>query len=185
MAEGWTRWVLDGSHLVDSTREAYLETPGWGLRPTIRHCSCTRMLILIMNSQVVVDKLKMGQRNPTQLSQKPSHCSSGYPLLLSKPFWQSFWNGLRNVPEHDRIVALRGAIIDTTFSLASPAVLLVMDRLQRDLYVAIKTGLDWLSRYVYSTSPSVFCSVNGLSHAWITVFCPKYISHRMLFLDKT
>ena len=34
---------------------------------------------------------------------------------------------------------------------SSPAVLLVMDRLQRDLYAAIKTGLDWLARY------EIFC----------------------------
>ena len=53
----------------------------------------------------------------------------------------------RNVPEHERIVALRGSVIDYTYGGgSSPAVLLVMDRLQRDLYSAIKTGLDWLGR---------------------------------------
>ena len=55
----------------------------------------------------------------------------------------------RNVPEHDRIVALRGSVIDYVYGGgSSPAVLLIMDRLQRDLYSAIKTGLDWLSRYM-------------------------------------
>ena len=54
----------------------------------------------------------------------------------------------RNVPEHDRIVALRGSVIDYQYGGgSSPAVLLVMDRLQRDLYAAIKTSLDWLGRY--------------------------------------
>ncbi len=53
----------------------------------------------------------------------------------------------RNVPEHDRIVALRGSVIDYTYGGgSSPAVLLVMDRLVKDLYSAIKTGLDWLGR---------------------------------------
>ena len=57
----------------------------------------------------------------------------------------------RNVPEHDRIVALRGSVIDYQYGGgSSPAVLLVMDRLQRDLYAAIKTGLDWLARYMTS-----------------------------------
>ncbi len=53
----------------------------------------------------------------------------------------------RNVPEHDRIMSLRGSVIDYSYGGGStPAVLLVMDRLQRDLYAAIKQGLDWLSR---------------------------------------
>ena len=30
----------------------------------------------------------------------------------------------------------------------TPAVLLVMDRLQRDLYMAIKQHLDWVGRWV-------------------------------------
>ena len=59
-----------------------------------------------------------------------------------------FRNIRRNVPEHDRLVALRGSVIDYQYGGgSSPAVLLVMDRLQRDLYAAIKTGLDWLARY--------------------------------------
>ena len=51
------------------------------------------------------------------------------------------------MPEHERIVALRGSVIDYTYGGGgSPAVLLIMDRLQRDLYAAIKGGLGWLSR---------------------------------------
>ena len=54
---------------------------------------------------------------------------------------------LRSVPEHERIVALRGSVIDHTYGQGeSPAVLLIMDRLTRDLYSAIKHGLDWLVR---------------------------------------
>jgi receptor-interacting serine/threonine-protein kinase 5 len=55
----------------------------------------------------------------------------------------------RNIPEHDRIVALRGSVIDYSYGGGTtPAVLLVMDRLVRDLYGAIKQGLDWVSRLV-------------------------------------
>ncbi|XP_041379735.1 dual serine/threonine and tyrosine protein kinase-like [Gigantopelta aegis] len=64
------------------------------------------------------------------------------------------WNDLaleffytKNIPEHDRIVALRGSVIDYMYGGGtSPAVLLIMDRLQKDLYAAIKQGLDWISR---------------------------------------
>ncbi|XP_062594539.1 dual serine/threonine and tyrosine protein kinase-like isoform X3 [Saccostrea cucullata] len=66
------------------------------------------------------------------------------------------WNDLalefyytKNIPHHDRIVALRGSVIDYMYGGGStPAVLLIMDRLQKDLYGAIKQGLDWLSRIV-------------------------------------
>lgn len=64
------------------------------------------------------------------------------------------WNDLaleffytKNIPEHKRIVALRGSVIDYMYGGGmSPAVLLVMDRLQKDLYTAIKQGLDWRHR---------------------------------------
>lgn len=50
----------------------------------------------------------------------------------------------RSVPEHDRIVGLRGSVIDHSYGQGeTPAVLLIMDRLTRDLYSAIKHGLDW------------------------------------------
>ena len=50
---------------------------------------------------------------------------------------------VRNVPEHERVVALRGSVIDYHYGGgSSPAVLLIMDRLQRDLYAALKAKLD-------------------------------------------
>ena len=53
----------------------------------------------------------------------------------------------RNIPEHDRVVALRGSVIDYSYGGGTtPAVLLVMDRAQRDLYTAIKQHLDWVGR---------------------------------------
>ncbi|BFZ10826.1 hypothetical protein BsWGS_13864 [Bradybaena similaris] len=64
------------------------------------------------------------------------------------------WNDLaleffytKNIPPHERVMMLRGSVIDYMYGGGtSPAVLLVMDRLQRDLYTAIKQGLDWLNR---------------------------------------
>lgn len=53
----------------------------------------------------------------------------------------------RSIPEHDRIVRVRGSVIDHSYAGGSiPAVLIVMDRLSRDLYCALKVGLPWLSR---------------------------------------
>uniref|UniRef100_T1JTX5 Dual serine/threonine and tyrosine protein kinase n=1 Tax=Tetranychus urticae TaxID=32264 RepID=T1JTX5_TETUR len=67
---------------------------------------------------------------------------------------EKHWNDLamefyytRSIPEHNRIVQIRGSAIDHSYGGgSSPAVLLIMDRLSRDLYSAIKNGLDWLSR---------------------------------------
>ncbi|CAH1783636.1 unnamed protein product, partial [Owenia fusiformis] len=64
------------------------------------------------------------------------------------------WNDLalefyytKHVPDHERIVALKGSVIDYSYGGGtSPAVLLIMERMQRDLYGAIKTGLDWCGR---------------------------------------
>jgi receptor-interacting serine/threonine-protein kinase 5 len=56
----------------------------------------------------------------------------------------------RNLPEHERIVALRGSIIDTAYgsNRCELAVMLIMDRYSRDLFTAIKCGLDFGSRCV-------------------------------------
>ena len=64
------------------------------------------------------------------------------------------WNDLaleffytKNIPDHQRVVNLRGSAIDYLYGGGtSPAVLLVMDRLARDLYTAIKQGLEWSAR---------------------------------------
>lgn len=53
----------------------------------------------------------------------------------------------RCIPQHERIVNIFGSVIDHSYGNGStPAVLLVMERLNRDLYSAIRSGLDWLSR---------------------------------------
>lgn len=64
------------------------------------------------------------------------------------------WNDLamefyytRTVPEHPRIVKLRGSVVDHSYGGGcSPAVLLVMDRLTRDLYSGLRSGLSWQTR---------------------------------------
>ncbi|KAF5274541.1 hypothetical protein FQA39_LY07153 [Lamprigera yunnana] len=64
------------------------------------------------------------------------------------------WNDLamefyytRTISEHPRIVKLRGSVIDTQYGGGcSSAVLLVMERMNRDLYCGLKSGLFWLSR---------------------------------------
>jgi len=55
----------------------------------------------------------------------------------------------RNVPEHERIVPLRGSIIEYTMSGGGQSVaLLIMDRLKWDFHAAIKKQLCWTSRLV-------------------------------------
>lgn len=64
------------------------------------------------------------------------------------------WNDLamefyytRTIPEHPRIVRLRGSVVDHGYGGGSTAaVLLVMERMTRDLYCGLKAGLDWPRR---------------------------------------
>lgn len=64
------------------------------------------------------------------------------------------WNDLameffytRTIPGHPRIVKLRGSVIDYTYGGgSSPAVLLVMERMTRDLYCGLRSGLSWVVR---------------------------------------
>ncbi|KAH7645034.1 dual specificity protein kinase-like protein [Dermatophagoides farinae] len=63
------------------------------------------------------------------------------------------WNDLamefyytRSLPETDRIVQIRGSIIEHNYNGASSYVYLIMDRMVRDLYVGLKSGLEWLQR---------------------------------------
>ena len=61
-------------------------------------------------------------------------------FLVLKLFSFAF---IRSIPKHSRIVSIIASVIDYSYGGgSSPAVLLVMDRLQRDLYQGIKTGLN-------------------------------------------
>ncbi|KAK4871516.1 hypothetical protein RN001_015640 [Aquatica leii] len=61
------------------------------------------------------------------------------------------WNDLamefyytRTIPEHPRIVKLRGSVIDHQYGGGcSSAVLLIMERMSRDLYCGLRNGLSW------------------------------------------
>ena len=52
----------------------------------------------------------------------------------------------RRIPEHPRIVKLIGSVIDYSDRDQAP-VLLVMERLRRDLHAALKNRLDFPTRY--------------------------------------
>ena len=53
----------------------------------------------------------------------------------------------RTLPIHDRIVTLHGVTIDYTYgSGATPAVLLIMERMNRDLHSGIKHHMSWVER---------------------------------------
>ncbi|XP_022255085.1 dual serine/threonine and tyrosine protein kinase-like isoform X3 [Limulus polyphemus] len=64
------------------------------------------------------------------------------------------WNDLameffytRSIPDHERVVQIKGSVIDHSYGDGhTPAVLLIMKRLQRDLYSALKSGLDIVTR---------------------------------------
>ncbi|KAJ8360706.1 hypothetical protein SKAU_G00172310 [Synaphobranchus kaupii] len=64
------------------------------------------------------------------------------------------WNDLalefhytRSLPKHERLVDLHGSVIDHTYASGSSiAVLLIMERLHRDLYTGLKAGLSLKER---------------------------------------
>ncbi|KAJ8683893.1 hypothetical protein QAD02_019685 [Eretmocerus hayati] len=71
---------------------------------------------------------------------------------------EKHWNDLamefyytRSIPDHKRIVRLRGSVIDHTYGGGGSyglgaAVLLITDRMTRDLYCGIRAGLSWPER---------------------------------------
>lgn len=69
---------------------------------------------------------------------------------------EKHWNDLamefyytRSIPDHKRIVKLRGSVIDHSYGGGcgiGAAVLLITDRMSRDLYCGIRAGLSWFER---------------------------------------
>lgn len=52
----------------------------------------------------------------------------------------------RSIPDHKHVVRVRGSVIDYTYPGGCSAVLLIMDRLSRDLHTGIRIGLSWTVR---------------------------------------
>lgn len=83
-------------------------------------------------------QLAVNQRNAV-LCESPL---GALPLLIEpvgKKMCPPIVSGCRTLPKHERLVDLHGSVIDDTYADgASTAVLLIMERLHRDLYTGLK-----------------------------------------------
>eukprot|EP00117_Sycon_ciliatum_P045951 scpid74152/ scgid32972/ Dual serine/threonine and tyrosine protein kinase; Dusty protein kinase; Receptor-interacting serine/threonine-protein kinase 5 len=69
---------------------------------------------------------------------------------------EKHWNDLAlefhymwSLPDHPRIVTLHGSVVDYSYGGGdTPAVLLILERMQRDLHSGIRSGLSWAKRLV-------------------------------------
>ncbi|XP_063219723.1 dual serine/threonine and tyrosine protein kinase-like [Bacillus rossius redtenbacheri] len=133
-------------------------------RVTIRKVYAPRMARLALESTSMCDMVQYGMpvlgkeigRGQYGVVFACESWSGAGPCAVKSvvPPDEKHWNDLamefyytRTITEHKHIVKLRGSVMDHMYGGGSqPAVLLVMDRLCRDLYCGLRTGLKWLTR---------------------------------------
>ncbi|XP_025163734.1 dual serine/threonine and tyrosine protein kinase isoform X2 [Harpegnathos saltator] len=135
-------------------------------RVAIRKYHAPKLAKLALESMSMMDKVRFG------IPQCGKEIGRGqYGVVYSCDGWggapgpcaiksvvppdERHWNDLamevyytRSIPDHKRIVKLRGSIIDLSYGggFGSGAVLLITDRLSRDLYCGLRASLSWLER---------------------------------------
>ena len=106
---------------------------------------------------------------------------------------EKHWNSLamefyytRSLPEHPRIVQIRGCVIDSTYGSGSGAVLLIMYKMRRDLHTAIRQGMPLIPRlqvtykyYAYKTF--LICELENKEAQNVP---KKHFSNKILKLGK-
>ncbi|KDR15870.1 Dual serine/threonine and tyrosine protein kinase, partial [Zootermopsis nevadensis] len=126
-------------------------------RIAIRKYHTPRLARLALESTSMCDMIRYGKESlhVNLLSCAMCRIRSGPCAVKSVvPPDDKHWNDLamefyytRTIPEHKHIVKLRGSVVDHTYGGGcSPAVLLIMNRLSRDLYCGLRSGLKWLVR---------------------------------------
>ncbi|CAL8115150.1 unnamed protein product [Orchesella dallaii] len=148
-------------HLETHHNERLEKTGEQGFR--LRKIHAPRLARLSLETSSIIDFLRFGM---------PSYGKEvgrgQYGVVYACEYWGPFrpcavksvvpmddkhWNDLamefyfmKSIPENERVVRVRGSVIDHSYAGGIPAVLIIMDKLSRDLYCAIKVGLPWLTR---------------------------------------
>lgn len=118
-------------------------------------------------------------------------CSKVNNHKFSGNVWLYDWNGLfsilcfilfiyfcfRTLSKHERLVDLHGSVIDHTYAGGSSiAVLLIMERLHRDLYTGLKVKTQW------KISVNVYIKYNVIPRfISIIIFSSWFISTRLVY----
>ncbi|XP_065178557.1 dual serine/threonine and tyrosine protein kinase-like [Sycon ciliatum] len=148
---------------LESTHAARLQETGEA-RVELRKQFAPRIARLALHSTALVDRINHGMPQMTHELGRGQYgvvyasdtWASHQPVCVKSvvPPDEKHWNDLAmefhymwTLPIHDRIVTLHGVTIDYTYgSGATPAVLLIMERMNRDLHSGIKHHMSWVER---------------------------------------